>query len=415
MSTSATPMSRDDLVCNATPERLYLTLVSQISNIKLLLEQNPTTEALSKAFSTLRTSLVPPDISSKILEVFTPFIAEYLTFKDFLSLTQACRATRSWRLGIMRERVNGLLTPYGELEDFQHLMRDKGCVISGSSALWITEAKPCDWSPGTSISRCCHLKLALTLCSTGDLDLYTPYGTAQEVIDFLLAKGYTKYVKPNPEQDIQFEDNEYFQSISRLSTVTKLVRDGFRIDVLQSDSDSVITPITWFHSTAVMNYLTDKSFVMLYPAFTLDRVSVLQSGRPQQNGKWFTRYEARNYKIRGADDLDTHDYGAVCVDRMRSTNDRHCLVVPYEAENDFTVDRPTAAVANDQEDKMELDDDSGKAPCTWELCTTTKLHNYCTSDICKLKLYIKHNPATIVEFAARRTYCDVSGYLIIYI
>jgi hypothetical protein len=314
----------------------------------------------------------------------------------------------------MKERINGLLTPYGELEDFQHLMRDKGCVISGSSALWITEAKPCDWSPGKLIYRSCHLKFVLTLFLTGDLDLYTPHGIAQEVVDFLLAKGYTKYVKPNQEETVlDFEDTEYFEVISRLSSVTKLVRGDRRIDVLESDADSVIEPITWFHSTMVMNYLTDKSFVMLYPAFTLDRISILQSGRPQQNNKWWTRYTARNYKIRNPDDLEAHGYGAVCERRVRSTDDRHVLVVPYEEENDSMVDTHTAMVANDHEDKMELDDGSRKEPYSWTFCSTTQFHAYCTAGVCKLKLYLKHDPATIVEFAARRTYCDMSGYLII--
>jgi hypothetical protein len=240
---------------------------------------------------------------------------------------------------------------------------------------------------------------------TGDLDLYTPHGIAQDVIDFFLAKGYTKYIKPNQEQTVLVsEETEYFHEISRLSTVTKLVRGDRRIDVLESDSDSVMDPIAWFHSTMVMNYLTDKSFVMLYPAFTLDKFSILQSGRPQQNDKWWTRYTARNYKIRNPDNLEADGYGAVCERRVRSINDRHALVVPYEAENDLLVNTRTAVTANDHEDKMELDE-----PYTWTFCSSTRLHAYCTSDICKLKLYLKHNPATVVEFAARRTYCEMSG------
>jgi hypothetical protein len=255
------------------------------------------------------------------------------------------------------------------------------------------------------------LELVLTLYSTvGDLDLYTPHGIASDVVDFLLAKGYTKHVKPDQgEQDqvLQFEEDDYFPPLTRLNSITKLVWGDCRIDVLESDGDSVITPITWFHSTMVMNYLTDKSFVMLYPAFTLKRVSVLQSGRPQQDDRWWHRYRARKYEILLAENLpDAQDQGAVCIHRKRSTDDRHSLIVPYEEENDFNV-------VGNEEVGMELDEGSGKEPYKWEFCTTSGLHNYCTPDVCKLKLYLKHDPPTVVEFAARRAYCDMSKYFII--
>ena len=54
---------------------------------------------------------------------------------------------------------------------------------------------------------------------------------------------------------------------------------GRRVDVIRSPTGSPITPLRFFWSTLVMNFITPRACVCGYPSATLERVGVLKQGR----------------------------------------------------------------------------------------------------------------------------------------
>lgn len=64
-----------------------------------------------------------------------------------------------------------------------------------------------------------------------------------------------------------------------LRSVRKFVtRTGQRVDVIRSPTGSPITPLRFFWSTLVMNFLTPHACVCGYPSATLERIGVLKQG-----------------------------------------------------------------------------------------------------------------------------------------
>lgn len=244
-----------------------------------------------------------------------------------------------------------------------------------------------------------HLKVP----QIGDLDLYTPYGTTEEVIDFLCAKGFTKFpTSVQVEEDTGYPE----EGAAYINSVTKLVKDRRKVDVIESAEKHAIAPITRFHSTLVMNYLTADSLVLLYPKLTLERTWVPQRAVPYKNN-WAPRYEGRHYQ-RMPDEIGVSPRycDLFCFKSPRSSGDRHCLFVPYDDKSDWETKSLIEEPTNYQVGRHIASD---KKTFNWDfrvLGGDIVGHDYCSQGICKLKFYLAKHPASIVEYTARRTYCD---------
>lgn len=195
-----------------------------------------------------------------------------------------------------------LLTPRISLTNipaFRALLRDTRAVISGSTALSFV-IRDTHWQPG-------------------DFDIYAPFGTGWALVEWLVrnegyhivSDGAQSFVRrPPPIQipaahfdwlteldvddilSIQLQKRQRFLSkygsaeayiyrvykLSRSSSKSSLLNSfpDSSIDVIESSRASFLPPITKFHSTLVMNYISADSVVVLYPSLTFRRKGVLQ-------------------------------------------------------------------------------------------------------------------------------------------
>ncbi len=104
------------------------------------------------------------------------------------------------------------------------------------------------------------------------------------------------------------------------SAVTKGLRDvrtlytpsGRRVDVIRSPSTTPITPLRFFWSTAVINFVTPDAYVCGFPHATLSRLGVLKQGPLGRRDKLaIAKYEQRGYHFLGQEwreMVDTWDY-----------------------------------------------------------------------------------------------------------
>lgn len=201
-------------------------------------------------------------------------------------------------------------------------------------------------------------------------------------------------------------NTDYPDDAACIKSVTKLTRKNRKIDVIESAERLAIASIVHFHSTLVMNYLTADSLVLLYPRLTLERYWVVQDNVPQQN-TWAPRYEGRNYQILVDAGVSPRYCNLFCRGINRFSSDRHCLLIPYDAGDDFETQ---ISVEEPADDRMETDIAQDGGNFVWffqSLCRARIGHDHCSRDICKLKLYLANHPASIVEYAARRAYCDM--------
>ncbi len=87
---------------------------------------------------------------------------------------------------------------------------------------------------------------------------------------------------------------------------------GRRVDVIRSPSTSPITPLRFFWSTAVINFITPDAYVCGFPHATLSRLGVLKQGALRRRDKAaIAKYEQRGYSFLGQEwreMADTWDY-----------------------------------------------------------------------------------------------------------
>ncbi|KIO03638.1 hypothetical protein M404DRAFT_145026, partial [Pisolithus tinctorius Marx 270] len=122
-------------------------------------------------------------------------------------------------------------------------------VISGSSALhYLLPQREMTWSP--------H-----------DLDIYTTEKTTHFLLVGLKLQGY-QMININTEDEIQ----NYCLHIIAIFT---LVHNKHKVDVFISSSTTPISPVFWYHSTALMNFITHNSIFCAYPHLTLKGLSLV--------------------------------------------------------------------------------------------------------------------------------------------
>ncbi|KAG2145275.1 hypothetical protein DEU56DRAFT_754131 [Suillus clintonianus] len=155
------------------------------------------------------------------------------------------------------------------------LLDRTGTVISGSSALSLVQPK----------------RRAIVV---RDLDVYTTEKFEDEVLKHFVEK--ERY-----EKKLEVPRKTEYESTA-ITKIYKLQNGQKQVDVIVSDWSCTLAPILEFHSTAVMNYITARSIVCLYPRWTAANKSMINPRLYLQNKTHMrTVYVLMKYRKRGFD------------------------------------------------------------------------------------------------------------------
>ncbi|KAI0712982.1 hypothetical protein C8T65DRAFT_520794, partial [Cerioporus squamosus] len=144
------------------------------------------------------------------------------------------------------------------------IMREHGAVISGSTALhYFLDDE--DWTPN-------------------DLDIYVADANWDSFISAIQAPNglnlkhtESEYVSGDDDDDDDGERERARAAVKGLRAVRRFyTASGKKIDVIRSPSNNSITPLHFFWSTIVMNYLTPDACVCGYPTITFRRFGILK-------------------------------------------------------------------------------------------------------------------------------------------
>ncbi|KAG1890320.1 hypothetical protein F4604DRAFT_1567969, partial [Suillus subluteus] len=100
-----------------------------------------------------------------------------------------------------------------------------------------------------------------------DLDIYATEEFSEKVLNHF--KDDEEYTVTNTVKWRRDYDG------SAISRVHKLEKDDKMADIIITDWASAIIPILQYHSTVVMNYMTARTFVSLYPEWTKENKSLV--------------------------------------------------------------------------------------------------------------------------------------------
>jgi hypothetical protein len=258
-------------------------------------------------------------------------------FKDLLKFGRTSRANYRFVRGALRNTVHRLIAPFtprGGVERFLSMLRSERAVISGSMALFPlifcnfsgTNSNELNWSPR-------------------DMDIYEPNTGrgSSGVLKYLLE------VEEYAEHNIRERSlREQYDARWGIRQVKNVVRDGVHVDIVTSSSSSAISPIFYFHSTPVINWISPEGLFSAYPKLTCARRGLLNPMAldrsrfvPALPGSG-VRLSLEKYKIRGFDirrnpscwPNDTHycTFSAECPIASRSVVDGGCMFVPFAEE-----------------------------------------------------------------------------------
>jgi hypothetical protein len=215
-----------------------------------------------------------PSTSFRLFNSLGDYVMSHLPLIDVVALGNTNRNLRAQVPSHLTRAFHALLQHYfPDHIAFRQAMRDTGAVISGSSAL-------------AFIMRDDHW-------TAKDLDIYVPSGDAATRLFHHLEsiQGFKHTVLRGgmPAKDYEKVGSGCIRRVHKF-----LKRQGadeagqdmtLTVDLIESDTNSSVKPLTSFHSTLVMNYLTADSVVVLYPSLTFSRVAFKQS-RPWKTEDW---------------------------------------------------------------------------------------------------------------------------------
>jgi hypothetical protein len=235
-------------------------------------------------------------------------ILEELTLPDLICFADTRRENAVSVSEYMDGQHKMLLQTFVEdIRGFNELLDATGTVISGSSALHLFQAK-------------------VNALKLGDMDLYVTHEFEEEVINYL--KTTEKY-----KVEHKSERKEEYDSAA-IKKIFKLEREGKKMDVIITDWASSIIPILQFHSTVVMNYITARSVVSLYPNWTKENKGLVNPRMYLENTTnlrtviALMKYANRGYNLSAEPfDLGIHncDMNGYCPRSFRNTIDEDTL------------------------------------------------------------------------------------------
>ncbi|KAG6876164.1 hypothetical protein C0992_000621 [Termitomyces sp. T32_za158] len=165
-----------------------------------------------------------------------------------------------------------------------------------------------------------------------DLDIYVPNEYRAVVINtFVQTHGY--FVDPDPVSNGYIENDA-------VDTIVRLRRENRIIDVVVAKGANALGPITQFHSTPVMNFMSATEIVCAYPELTLRHCGLINRGRvrAQATNEYLvaalSKYRRRGFDlvvdVRQWDDYRQHECGqcAYCPATVRRFSDSFTFVFP---------------------------------------------------------------------------------------
>ncbi|KAF8347121.1 hypothetical protein F5887DRAFT_882091, partial [Amanita rubescens] len=190
-------------------------------------------------------------------------VFDELGVTDIFRLSRTCHGLYEltewyWKSMISLSRI---LKPYvssdEEVEDFRRMMRTTGAIISGSSALQAFTREQYDDS---------------------DLDVYVE-DTKRDIVHSILERmGYSRLESNIGTKDSLDPNDGYPGKTEILHVVTYVKSRSNRVVQVIYTSKAPIFAILQFHSTCVLNFITDSKAYCLYPFSTLCEKKTLVCG-----------------------------------------------------------------------------------------------------------------------------------------
>lgn len=226
----------------------------------------------------------------------------------------------------LHHRLLAVLTPFGiPIKDLFRILHRSNTVISGSLALhYMLPASARTWTPS-------------------DMDLYTNSDGFSKIKALLIMNGYdlveefTGAQRPRPygAPPVTYEIGWGIKHI------VKMRKGGHSVDIIISRTASPLLPIFYFHSTAVMNFISSFGFFSAYPKLTSALISIVNPVTfPGRNPTPRIHTCLNKYTDRGFTCLHIQGPGCgfvgclrpACPEPLRSTRDRHCLFMPFGSD-----------------------------------------------------------------------------------
>jgi hypothetical protein len=188
------------------------------------------------------------------------------------------------------------------------IMAATGAVISGSTALAVLLG-------GEFVPH--------------DLDIYVNTKGFTAMLLFLVNHGYQVVIpRPHYAHKKKYADSK---------NILTLKRNGERekIDLVGTTEAHVLTTITRFHSTSVMNYIAFYGIVCLYPEWTMRRNGLVT--RTNVPYEILDKYRGRGFKIAHTSaELEKYDINHSCGKHIccprtrRNLQDNWSLFIPFD-------------------------------------------------------------------------------------
>ncbi|KAH6874124.1 hypothetical protein BKA70DRAFT_1240661 [Coprinopsis sp. MPI-PUGE-AT-0042] len=201
---------------------------------------------------------------------------------------------------------------------------------------------------GSVISGSFALKAVLASSFTpGDIDIYCPKGRSEEVFLFLKDNGYEDETRcqrnfaNNSTISVEGQFGAHYDGLdTAIEQIYLLIHPGTgkKINVICSFLSSALIPILLFHSTLLMNWISQDGIACLYPGLTL-RKRGLQNEFPARSKtkEALLKYRERGFQIVSEwDDLDESELVSTTGwGQVRTLGDSGMLFVPI-CEGDTT-------------------------------------------------------------------------------
>lgn len=165
-----------------------------------------------------------------------------------------------------------------ETSQFLELVWETGSIVSGSVALAVLEPR------------------RLRVWTPNDMDVYTTSHEKDNLIAYLIKEeGY--------EEESNLPATHSFYSNRVLKQVIKLVNGkGKRIEIMVVDTKSPVTAVLSFYGTHVMNILSGRGILAVYPRHTLSKRAIYNTALtpyllrlPFAIQKCIVKYSSRDY------------------------------------------------------------------------------------------------------------------------
>lgn len=239
-----------------------------------------------------------------------------------LSISQLCFSLRQEVKSYMRSRFHDTIRPWiGKPKDFRNAMRKSNAILSGSIVLQY---------------------VMRTSWSSSNVDIYVPAGTAKWVMfqHLMTTEKYAMEAIWTDERGPPHcfgADRDDILSLMQLSKTSETPSGNstLRINILESSDPDPFSPLIWFNTTWVMNWLTADTVGMAYPVETLERsgtyCGIGTAAFTKAELGWFTAYRFRDFSQITKNELFSRRCGAYCPALARMAYDEKCLNLTFGA------------------------------------------------------------------------------------